>query len=95
MPILKNVEKRIYELEGFSVVIKHLDGRDVRGDRQDIPRYTYTKAAKNGWTVSEWKEKRFQPSYPGFDVDVLDGVGENVTGQKMLGTVRDTYNEDD
>lgn len=30
MPKVKNVEKRIYDIEGFQVVIKK-DGKDVRG----------------------------------------------------------------
>ena len=31
MPLIKNVEKRIYDIEGFEVIIKY-NGKDVRGD---------------------------------------------------------------
>jgi hypothetical protein len=39
MAKVKNVEKRIWDTEGFAVSIKHPDGRDVRGDLQDFPQY--------------------------------------------------------
>jgi acyl-coenzyme A synthetase/AMP-(fatty) acid ligase len=45
--------------------------------------------------VSEWKKGRFKKSYPGYDVDVLDADGEPAKGQTKLGTVRDTYNEEE
>ena len=92
MPKVKYVEKRIWDLEEFDVRILHLDGRDVRGDREDLPNYSrYERAAKNEMTVSEWKEKRFKPIYPGFEVEVLDGHGNPVHGATKLGTVRDSY----
>ena len=31
MPLVKNIEKKIYDVEGFEVTIRH-DGKDVRGD---------------------------------------------------------------
>ena len=53
MAIVKNVEKRIWDIEGFDVVIKQADGRDMRGDRTGIPMYNYDRMAKNAMTVSE------------------------------------------
>jgi hypothetical protein len=94
MALLKNVEKRIWDVEQFDVVIRHSGGRDMRGDRTGIPMYTYDRMAKNSITVSAWKEQRFSPSYPGFEVDVLDGVGQTVAGNTLLSTVRDSYAED-
>lgn len=91
MPLLKNVEKRIWDTEEFSVSIKHADGRDMRGDRKDIPMFNFTRKAKNSMTVDEWKKQRFFPYYPGFDVDVLDGLGVAVRGNTVLSTVRDSY----
>lgn len=43
--------------------------------------------------MNGWKEKRFYQNYPGFEVDVLDGDGQPVTGQTKLATVRATYAE--
>ena len=36
MPTVRAVERKIYNVEGFDVVIRHLDGRDVRGDREKV-----------------------------------------------------------
>ena len=92
MPKLKNVEKKIWDIEGFDVAIKHPDGRDVRGDLKDFPQYpAFEKMAKNDWTVADWREKRFNFSYPGYDVDVIDGYGQVASGNMKLATVRDSY----
>lgn len=93
MPQVKNVEKRIYDVEGFEVVIRH-DGKDVRGDK-DLPvQYKGIRMTRNSFSVSEWKEK-FKKQYPGFDVDVLKNDGSKASGQTKLSTVRDTYLSDE
>lgn len=95
MPKLKNVEKKIWEIEGFAVSFKHANGKDIRGDKDGIPQYYYERQAKNDSTVSEWKKGRFKKCYPGYEVDVLDADGVSVKGQTKIGTVRDTYNDDE
>lgn len=91
MPILNNVEARIAMIEHFEVNFMQ-NGLDVRGDKKDIPQWPYANQSKNDWTVSQWKGK-FSQIYPGYDVVVLDGSGNQVVaGQTKLGTVRDTYN---
>jgi len=92
--MVKSVEKRIWDVEGFAVTIKHQDGRDMRGDRTGIPMYGYLYAAKVSMTVAEWKAKRFFPTYPGFEVDVLDGLGSAAAGNSLLSTVRGSYEEE-
>jgi len=83
MPPVKNVEKKIWDIEGFDVVLRGSDGHDVRGDRRGLPQYPYDRAAKNDMTVEAWKARRFRPTYPGFDVDV---VGEGpLAGQPPSG----------
>jgi len=94
MPKVKNVEKKIWDVEGFDVCFKY-NGKDVRGDKSGLPQYPYERSAKNDMTVSEYKKQRFDPNFPGFELDVLDGVGNSVTGQTKLSTVRDSYSEDD
>jgi hypothetical protein len=92
MPLVKNVEKRIWDIEQFDVIIRHADGRDMRGDRTGIPQYPpYERMAKNSMTVSDWRAQRFHPNFPGFEIDVLDGAGETVPGNTHLSTVRDSY----
>lgn len=94
MPKVKNVEKKIWDIEGFDV--KFLQGgKDVHGAKEGIPQYSFTNTAKNDMTVTEWKKNRFSPYYPGYDVAVLDGDGNDVAGQTKLGTVRDTYIEEE
>jgi hypothetical protein len=82
------VERRIYHVEGFPVTIRHLDGRNVRDDRTRMPQYRFRRAAADGSNVAAWKKGRFQPTYPGFDVDVLGADGRRVHGATLLGTLR-------
>jgi len=91
MPRLKTVEKRVLFIEGFEVAFRHQDGRNMRGDRSGVPQYEYRRAAKGNMTVVAWKNQRFYPSYAGFEIDVLDGGGESVSGNTLLSTVRDSY----
>ena len=46
---------------------------------------------KNRSNVKDWKRGRFQPTYPGFEVDVISETGSRVHGGTLLGTVRDGY----
>lgn len=91
MSNVANVERRIARVEGFKVRVLHLRGADVRGDRSGMPQYNYHRAADNDITVETWKATRFRPSYPGFEVDVVDARGNSVQGNTKLGTVRQTY----
>ena len=49
------------------------------------------RAAENDITVESWKTLRFRPSFPGFEVDVVDARGNSVQGNTKLDTVRATY----
>jgi hypothetical protein len=90
MAKIKAVEKRMWDVEGFDVVFCQ-NGKDVRGDRQGIPQYPYVRAAKDHMTVSDWRDARFLPNYPGFNVEVLDGDGNHAHGLMKLENVRDSY----
>jgi len=91
MPRVDFIEGQIFRTEGFHVRFRHRDGRDVRGDL-DIPRgYASQKAAAHNASVADWKRNRFEPEYPGFTCEVLDGNGRVVPGNTLLSTVRDTY----
>jgi hypothetical protein len=94
MALVKNLEKRIWDIEGFGVVIKHADGRDMRGDKAGIPQYRFERMARRDMTVSAWREQRFRSAYIGYDVDVLDGTGHAVPGNTLLESVRKSYVED-
>jgi hypothetical protein len=94
MAKVKTVEKKIWDIEGFDVRILHLDRRDVRGDMQGLPSYTFERAAKNEMTVADWREIRFKHIYAGFEVEVVNGNGEAAHGATKLGNVRDSYDEE-
>jgi len=90
---VKNVEKKIWNVEGFDVIIRHEDGKDARGDLAGLPQYPYERAAKDDMTIARWVKNRFSQTYPGYTVDVIDGNGEARRGNVKLGSVRDSYEE--
>ena len=91
MSTIANVERKIRRVEGFDVRILHLRGADVRGDRTGLPQYSFRHAAADDITVEHWKETRFRPSFPGFEVDVLNGRRRSAQGNTKLSTVRVSY----
>jgi hypothetical protein len=94
MSNVSGIERKIFTVERFRVVILHGDGRNARGDIQHLPKYRYTKAKPDRHTVSDWKRRRFYPNYPGYDVDVLHAPGRTAQptqGNTLLRTVRDAY----
>jgi hypothetical protein len=91
MATTRHVETQIWKLEEFRVKIRHLRGRDVRGDRQGLPSYPYERKMKHKATVSQWRQQRFRATYPGFQVDVLKADQTAAHGGTRLSTVRDTY----
>ena len=94
MPRVRSVEGKIEKLEGFGVRFRHAhDGRDVRSDKEDIPTFGYERAAKDDYSVSEWKKRRFAQKYPSYDVDVLKADGSVAHGATKLGSVRATYED--
>lgn len=92
MPTVRAVERRIAALEGFEVQFLSNEGIDIRGDRQIHAQYPdYQRRSADTSTVEEWKRARFRPAFAGFEVRVLNGVGQPVNGRTLLGTVRSTY----
>ncbi len=90
MASVKSVENQIWKLEGFKVIIKDSNDRDVRSDKKGLQNYDYLRAAKGDYSVSQWKQERF--SFGRFDVEVLNGSGETAHGSTKLANVRDSYN---
>lgn len=94
MPTVKNIERKIGNIEGFDVVMKQ-EGENVRGDKKLQKQYSKQIAAKGTYTVAKWIKKRFKVDFPGYDVDVLFFDGDKATGNTLLSTVRDSYTEED
>jgi hypothetical protein len=93
MATVRQLEGRIERIEGFRVRLLHPGGRDVRGDRANLPQYGYERAASDGANVRRWKDVRFTPSYSGWDVEVLESDGNPAHGRTLLSTVRATYRD--
>jgi hypothetical protein len=91
MKLTKTVAEQIFEVEGFEVRFVSRDGSDITQRRVDD--YRYERAARHNWTVARWRDNRFTPNYPDFDVEVLAGDGRVVHGKTLLSTVRGTYAE--
>jgi hypothetical protein len=86
-----SVERAIRRVEGFPVAVRHLDGRNVRGDRTNMPTYQFRRAMADSANVKAWREGRFRLRYPGFEVHVLHRDGTPVHGATLLETVRAEY----
>lgn len=93
MPTVRSVEKKIYDLEKFKVIIR-FEGKNVRSDASLPTQYIGQRMTKSSATVSDFRRK-FQRQYPGYHVDVLLSNGQAAFGQMQLKTVRSTYLEED
>jgi hypothetical protein len=93
MASIKTIERNIGNREKFDVIFRHLDGKNVRADREEIPSYPFARMAKGNITVKAWKEGRFTPTFPGFKCDVLNGQGKTCHGGTLLSRVRDSYDD--
>ncbi len=93
MPKTEYVEKTIYNIEGVNVdFIK--DGKNVRNEVQLPNNYKAGKATKNAYSVAQFKDK-LKKQFAGYDFKVYDGNGNVCRGNMLLGTVRDTYLDDE
>ncbi len=90
------VAAAIGEIEGFD--IRFVDG-DEDVSRRRVEDYPYERAARGAWTVAKWREQRFLPNYPDFQVEVLRADGSVAHGKTLLDTLRaewaDTYDDDE
>ena len=93
MPMVKNVERKIWDVERFEVIMRSSDGKDLKGNKKDMPQYPFSRKASVDMTISEWRQNRFYPNYPGLEVDVLDAFGLAVVGHTKLKNVRKSYEE--
>jgi hypothetical protein len=51
----------------------------------------FRRAMPDSVNVKAWREGRFRPRYPGFEVDVIHRDGTPVHGATLLSTVRAEY----
>jgi hypothetical protein len=92
--ILKNLEKKMWDVEGFQVRLVHKkSGRDVRGDLRDVGNYNAQRKAKGSLTVNDFIEGRLKRRFDkfGWKGQVVCGDGSTAHGGKLLKNVRDSY----
>ena len=56
MPQVKNVEKKIWQIEGFAVAITQ-NGKDVRGDKSNFKQWDGQRQTRNDSTVADFVKK--------------------------------------
>ncbi len=84
--IVKRVEQEIRNVEGFDVAIKN-------GTGASLPKYApkYDRAARNAFTVGDWKRGRFGRHYPEHSVEVLRADGRVASDRTTLAKLRAEY----
>lgn len=87
MPTIEYVERQIKRIEGFKIAFLQ-GGVNVHGNKEGIPSYPYSIAAKDAMTVNDWKNQRFKMAFPGYDVDVFQKDGTRAMGQTLLRNIR-------
>lgn len=90
MATVKEIEEKIYQVEGFIVRFCR-DGKRVRSDCGGIQEYSFLKAGYGTWSVSDWKDNRFYKKYREFDVEVLESDGTCAHGNRTLANLRAGY----
>ncbi len=81
------IEKAIFEREGFRVELELFAGKRVA-----LPPYDYSAMAPQHWRVSDWKNARLEAyRLLARGVTVRRGNGEPINRDLRLGNLRDTY----
>ena len=83
------IEKTIFEREGFRVELELFEGK-----RPALPPYEFPVMAPQRWKVSDWKNARLE-DYRLLvkGITIFRGDGTPVTRDYQLGNLRDTYYE--
>jgi hypothetical protein len=92
--LLKNLEKKMWDFEGFQVrVVKIKGGRDVRADKRDVGNYNSKRKAKGTFTVKEFVGGRLRKRFEkfGWRGQVVLGDGSTAHGNMTLENVRKSY----
>ena len=81
------VEKAIFELEGFRVELELFEGK-----RAALPPYEYDVMAPQRWKVSDWKNARLAEYVLLVKgITIYRGDGTPILRDLQLGNLRDTY----
>ena len=95
MTTLATRVREVADIEEFDIEVLDKNGNIVDPKKNGFPKFNYEKKAKGSMTVSEWKERRFQKTYKGYDVRVLKADGAVANGNLKISTVRKSYEDED
>jgi len=85
--------RALADLEDFDVEVLDGHGNTVDPKTNGFAQYNFDRKAKSSMTVSDWKSRRFNPTYPGYSCRVLNGDGSEAHGNAKLVSVRESYEE--
>ena len=91
MPASGEVARVISRIEGFEVSFVDDDGNIVGG--VSVASYRFQRAAKNTWTLAQWREMRIDAEYPDLWLVAWRPDGEEAHGRTLLETLRRLYEE--
>ena len=81
---VSDFEEKVWKIEGIRLVLR------ANPDSQ-VTNYDYKNAAQEGWSVTEFLEKRISGHINGIPVIVIQGDGEEPHGRVLLRTLRGRY----
>jgi hypothetical protein len=93
MTTLATRARELGQLEGFDVEFLDAKGNPVDMKNNGFAKYSFDRKANGSVTVSDWRERRFQQSYPGYGCTFLNGDGSEAHGNTKLESVRASYEE--
>lgn len=83
--------RQISDLEGFDIVVTK-DGQRVDPTANGLlGAYGFDRKLTSAKRVSEWRQTRFEVTYPGYSCIVLHEDGSEAPANTLLRTVRETY----
>lgn len=83
---VKDFERRIFEVENIRLIIR-ANRTDAVGD------INWSEPSDGNWSKNDWFFRRIAPLTQGFEVSVVDGMGNIVHGRTRLRTLRNTYRD--
>ena len=91
MPSIERIAAEIQEFEGFAVRIRPI--AKTSPPKTNLRSYArnHERIARASFSVADWRRRRFDDVYPGYDVDVLLADGRPAGPRTLLSKVRASY----
>ena len=91
VPSIERIAAEIEEFEGFSVRIRPVSkSQPVKTNLRSYAR-SHERIARASFSVADWRRRRFDDVYPGYDVEVLLADGRIAGPKTLLSKVRSSY----